>query len=94
MNIQYEAEYEWDEAKREENLRKHGVDFATMERFEWDTAVVERSDRHGEIRFTGVGYMGDRLHQVVFTERGDTTRIISLRRAGVEERRRYAQTDN
>ena len=61
MNIQYCAEYEWDEAKREENLRKHGVDFAAMKHFEWDTAMVEQSDRHGEIRFTGVGYMGGRF---------------------------------
>ena len=28
------VEYEWDEAKREQNLEKHGVDFASMELFD------------------------------------------------------------
>ena len=72
---------------------KHGVDFASIVHFSWDTAIVERSDRHGEVRFAAVGYIGDRLHYVVFTERGEITRIISLRRANAGERRRHAQTD-
>ena len=32
--------YEWDEGKRQANLAKHGVDFADMDAFEWDTAVI------------------------------------------------------
>ena len=87
------VEYEWDEAKRRENREKHGVDFASIVQFSWDTAIVERSDRYGEMRYTGVGYIGDRLHYVVFTDRGEATRIISLRRANASERREYAQTN-
>ena len=86
--------YEWDQAKRAENRNKHGVDFAEIEHFQWDSALVERSDRHGEERYTGVGYLQGRLHVVVFTERYIATRIISLRRAGQEERQRYAETVN
>ena len=37
--------YEWHQAKREENQTKHGVDFADIEHFDWDTALVEHSDR-------------------------------------------------
>ena len=86
-------DYEWDEGKRQSNLYKHGVDFAGIETFDWETALVGRSDRHGEIRFVAIGYIEDRLHQVVFTERGEATRIISLRRASVRERRSYVQHD-
>jgi len=37
------VEFEWDEAKRFGNLRKHGVDFARVEAFEWGT-IVEVQD--------------------------------------------------
>jgi hypothetical protein len=30
----------WDERKRTANLRKHGIDFAIVERFEFDSAVI------------------------------------------------------
>lgn len=86
--------YEWHQAKREENRNKHGVDFADIEHFQWDSALVERSDRHGEARYTGVGYLQGRLHVVVFTDRYNATRIISLRRASQEERQRYAEAIN
>jgi uncharacterized DUF497 family protein len=32
--------YEWDEAKRLANQRKHGVDFSSVEAFDWDQAVT------------------------------------------------------
>ena len=86
-------DYEWDEGKRRSNLDKHGVDFTAIESFDWETALVGRSDRHGEVRFVAIGYIKDRLHQVVFTERGEVTRIISLRRASLRERRSYDQHD-
>ena len=86
--------YEWDQAKRKGNLNKHGVDFADVEHFQWDSALVGRSDRHGETRHIGVGYLHGRLHVVVFTERYSAIRIISLRRASQEERQRHAATIN
>lgn len=86
--------YEWDQDKREVNLNKHGVDFADIEHFQWDSALVGRSDRHGETRYIGVGYLQDRLYVVVFADRESATRIISLRRASQEERQRYAATIN
>ena len=84
--------YEWDEAKNESNLAKGRIGFAAMEHFEWETAQTARSDRYGEVRWTAVGYIGERLYQVVFTERGDKTRIISLRIASKREEREYANT--
>ncbi len=39
--------YEWDEAKRVENLEKHGIDFMAVRHFDWDTAAIfeDRSSR-------------------------------------------------
>ena len=39
--------YEWDEVKRKANIAKHGVDFAAMDAFEWNTAVIELDDNAG-----------------------------------------------
>ena len=82
-------QYEWDEGKRLSNRTKHGVDFLEMAAFEWDTAVIESSPRHGEARHTALGYIGGRLHHLVYTIRGDNRRIVSLRKANSREVRRY-----
>lgn len=88
--------YEWDEAKRRANLAKHGVDFADMVRFNWDTAVFMRTDVvNHEVREVMAGMIGDTLHVVIYADRGiDLTRIISLRRASRYETRiwNHAQT--
>ena len=83
------VEYEWDDAKQRSNLQKHNVDFASIRDFEWDTAIVRSAYRHGETRYLAVGYIGDRLHAVVYTQRGQFTRIISLRRASRREEREF-----
>ena len=84
--------YEWDEAKNRANIAKGRPSFAAIEDFEWDTALIQPDPRHGEMRYTAIGYIGQRLHYVVFTERGSRTRIISLRKASPKEMRDYAET--
>lgn len=83
--------YEWDEQKRQENADKHGIDFTAVYNFDWDTAVQRSNATHGELRWVATGYMGDRLHTVVYTWRGERKRIISLRIASNGERREYAE---
>jgi uncharacterized DUF497 family protein len=83
--------YEWDEEKRLRNLDKHGVDFVAMRSFDWDTAVRWPVVRGGEDRFVAYGRIALRLHVVVYTERRDMTRIISLRKANSREERDYEQ---
>ena len=85
-------EYEWDEEKDKANIAEGRLGFAAVEDFEWETAVIQSSPRSGESRWAAIGYIGDRLHYVVYTTRGDRTRIISLRRASRQEERIYAQT--
>ena len=72
-------------------MEKHNVDFASMDFFEWATALIERSDRFQEVRYVATGYIGQRLHRVVYTLRGESIRIISLRKANLREMRRYAE---
>lgn len=83
--------YEWDERKRRENVEKHEIDFTAIYDFEWDTAVYNPNDARGELRWVVTSYIGTRLHTVVYTERGNRKRIISLRIASNRERREYAE---
>jgi uncharacterized DUF497 family protein len=83
---------EFDPIKSTLNLAKHGVSFTEAEELEWETAVVKPDNRHeyGEQRFIGYVLKSDRLYCVVYTERGDQRRIISLRKANEREVRAYA----
>jgi len=82
---------EWDEAKREGNLRKHGIDFIGVEAlFEGHTATIE-DDRfdYGERRFVTYGVLNGRVLAVTHTERKDAIRIISIRKATKREEQSY-----
>ncbi len=84
--------YEWDEAKRQANLRKHGVDFAMVEHFEWEYAITfeDTRERYCEQRWVTFGFIGAQVFALVFTEPEDgVTRVISLRRATKREQRLY-----
>ena len=85
-------EYEWDDGKNEANIAAGRLGFAAVESFEWETAVIRPRPRSGESRWAAIGYIGDRLHFVVYTAREDRIRIISLRRASRQEERIYART--
>ena len=82
--------YEWDEAKRHGNRHKHSIDFHEADAFGWSTAIVEMDPRFAEPRFRAYGYIGERLHVLVFTWRREKIRIISLRKANPREMERYA----
>ena len=86
-------EFEWDETKRASNLAKHGLDFADVERFAWASAHIGRDLRfdYGEERFTAYGLFESDLVVVIFTLRGATVRIVSVRRANRMERKRYGR---
>ena len=83
-------DYDWDEAKRLENLAKHQIDFWDMDHFNWDTATPEFDDYYPEPRWRAIGYIGLTPCYVVYTIREDKYRIISLRKATRQEIRDYA----
>lgn len=84
-------QYEWDEGKRAANLARHEVDFAEAVDFEWDKAIEIMDDRfdYGEERWVALGYIGGRLHVLVYALRADIIRIISLRKANKREKALY-----
>jgi uncharacterized protein len=86
--------YQWDEAKRASNLRKHQVDFALIEKFDWDSALTRedtRQDYH-EARYVSVGLIDARLYVAVWTARGNACRLISLRKANDREVKFYERS--
>jgi hypothetical protein len=82
---------EWDEAKRQANLAKHGVDFTAALEFDWGSAKQSPDDRqdYGEGRTVALGLLDGRVHVLIFTRRGDRVRIISLRKANAREVRQW-----
>jgi uncharacterized DUF497 family protein len=81
----------WDEAKRRENLQKHGIDFVGAERLFFEHTVTLEDDRfdYGERRFITFGLLAGRVLAVVHTEQDDAIRIISMRKATRREEKSY-----
>lgn len=85
-------EFDWDDAKAEDNLVKHGVPFPYATRVFMDAAVIDfdaSQPGDGEVRRKAVGMIEDRVFTVVYTERDGITRIISARRCNLKEGRLY-----
>jgi len=85
---------EFDPVKDAVNRDKHGISLGDAAMLDWDTAVTWPDTRidYGETRMCGLGYIGLRLYSVVFVDRGDIRRIVSLRKANPREYRKYAST--
>lgn len=86
-------EFEWDEVKRRANYAKHGLDFRDAEKiFQGITLTAEdhRQD-YGETRYISLGLLGDMVVVVVYTERSEKTRIISMRKANQREKKAYEE---
>lgn len=90
--------FEWDPAKAESNLRKHGISFELAAQVFADPLHLSEQDRieSGEYRWRTIGVVGGMRLIVVAhgwrTEAGDEViRIISARPAERAERRQYEQ---
>lgn len=86
--------FEFDPVKEESNLGKHGVRLSAALDFEWETAIAKEDQRrqYAEPRFEAIGYIGNRLHVLVYCLRADALIAISLRKANSREENRYAKT--
>ena len=88
------GDFEWDDAKAESNLAKHGVAF--------EEAILAMKDPLS-LDFDGLfepdnlitlaASPGGRILYIVSTVRDDRIRIISARDATPHERRRYEEAD-
>jgi hypothetical protein len=90
MNITF------DSTKDDANRLKHGVSLSLAIKLEWDlllTAVDIRND-YGECRMVGYAPINDRVYCVVYVDRDQQRRIISLRKANKREVTSYANKIN
>lgn len=86
-------QYEWDNGKAANNLRKHGVDFADAIAALEDPNCLEETDtrfNYGEERIQVIGMAHGNVLFVIVTHRDeDVCRIISARKATRHEQDRY-----
>ena len=85
-------QFEWDEAKRQENLRKHRIDFVDVPAMLSGPMLtsLDLREEYGEDRWRGIGFLSSIVAVVVWAERvEDVIRIISARKATRQEREQY-----
>jgi uncharacterized protein len=83
-------EFEFDEAKSVANKAKHGIDFVEVQALwedDWRLEIPARTQ--DEPRFLVIGVIAGKHWSVVLTYREGRMRIISARRARLEEIRIY-----
>lgn len=85
--------FTYDPSKNDMNIRKHGLSFELVGNFDFEKALFWQDVREDylENRFCALGYIGKRLHALVFTPREDSLRVISLRKANKREVKHYEQ---
>jgi uncharacterized DUF497 family protein len=86
--------FEWDEDKNHENIRKQGFNFADAWKIFQAPLVIDldlRTD-YGEDRWIVIGLLDSRTVVVTFTLPGaQPIRIISLRKASRHERKKFEE---
>lgn len=82
----------WDPAKEKANVHKHGVSFSDAEAVLWDpyALTMEDPDAENEQRFVSLGTDSlGRVLVVVYTYEKDNIRLVSARKASLNERKNY-----
>jgi uncharacterized DUF497 family protein len=86
--------FEFDPAKSTENKRKHGIDFEDAQRLWADPGIVEIPARTSdELRCLLIGKIDDKHWFAIITRRGESIRLISVRRSRDEEVALYESED-
>jgi len=83
----------YDPAKRAETLRERGLDFEEAAEV-FAGVVIDIPDErfeYGEARVLTVGHLRGRMVVVVWTARGDTRHVISMRKASAREQARFGK---
>ena len=88
--------FEWDQAKADSNIKKHGISFEEAQTVFYDDFAMQfiDDDVSGEERFILLGMSNlSRVLVVVHCERGENNevlRIISARKATKSEQQHYS----
>jgi len=85
-------EITFDPNKNKLNIEKHGISLADAQLLEWGTlwATEDLRGNYQETRIIGYAYIELRLMNVIYTDRGEIRRVISLRKANKREVKKYA----
>ncbi len=84
---------DWDEEKRQATLAHRVLDFADCTEVFADVTFEFPDTRKdcGEARTVCIGFLKNRMITVVYTQRGDTRRIISMRKCNEREIKIYRE---
>jgi len=78
--------FEFDEAKSQANLLKHGIDFVEAQALWQDGNLLRIAARVvGEARFIVIGMIASKHWSAITTPRGEAIRLISVRRSRPRE---------
>ncbi len=80
-------EIEFNLLENARNIDERGLSFEQVREFDFETALYVVDDRHdyGETRIRALGFVGPRLHVLVFVEVPKGIRVISFRKANKRE---------
>ena len=85
--------FEFDVSKSKINLAKHGIDFVDAQKLWEDEDRLEIPARtEDEPRYLLIAAFGQKLWSAFFTYRKERIRLISVRRARMEERELYYES--
>ncbi|WP_426227347.1 BrnT family toxin [Pararhizobium sp. DWP3-4] len=84
--------FDWNDQKRLDNIRKHGIDFEDAILALQASRIEFQSIRNGEVRTLAICPDTNRIITVVYTMRAEICRIISARPAHKNEQRIYYQS--
>ncbi len=87
MGVHKYMKLTWTEVKRTKTLQERGLDFARAGEIFADLHVTRATHggKSAETRFVTAGFIDGRLVVMVWTSRGDTRHIISMRHAHAKE---------
>ncbi|WP_226828928.1 BrnT family toxin [Acidithiobacillus ferridurans] len=93
INIIINIKLDWDEEKRQTTLAHRELDFADCVEVFADVTFEFPDTRkdYGEARTVCIGFLKNRMVAVVYTQRGDTRRIISMRKCNDREIETYRE---
>ncbi|NGP19372.1 BrnT family toxin [Devosia aurantiaca] len=82
-------DFEWNEEKRQSNLKKHGVDIFDAALIFDDECLTVEDQRYdyGEIRLRSTGVVDGQCYVVIHTDRDGIIRLISAWKGGRRDRR-------
>lgn len=92
MDYTSPTELEWDAEKSKRCEQRRGFNFEYAAKVLWDPKRLTHEDKrfdYGEQRYQSIGKIEERIFVLIYCLRGETTRIISARKANKREVKRY-----